>query len=81
MVSKHEGADSARLATHWLARQPESFLVFRDAHQAPIGFMAMIAGARRSPDLQADPAAQAAWTYLNRHAALRPGERATHFRF
>lgn len=82
MVSKHEGAESARLAAHWLARQPESFLVFRDAHQEPIGFMAMIALERAAPqDVRADPAAQAAWAYLNRHAALRPGERATYFRF
>lgn len=82
MVARYEGAASAHLAAHWLARQPESFLVFRDVRHAPIGFMAMIALERAAPqDLQADPATHAAWNYLCRHAALRAGERATHFRF
>ncbi len=82
MVAQHEGAESARLAAHWLARQPEGFLVFRDAHQEPIGFMAMIALERATPqDLQADPATRAAWSHLCRYAPLRAGERATYFRF
>ena len=82
MVSRHEGAESAQLAAHWLARQPEGFLVFRDGRQAPIGFMAAIALERATPqDIQADPATQAAWVYLGRHAALRAGEKATYFRF
>ena len=82
MIAKHEGDESAQLAAHWLARQPESFLVFRNATQEPIGFMAMIALERAAAqDLQADPAAHAAWSYLYRHAPLRAGERATHFRF
>jgi hypothetical protein len=32
-------------------------------------------------DLSTDPAVRAAWNYLQRHAPLRPGERATFFRF
>lgn len=81
MVSSHEGPASARLAAHWLDRQPEAFLVFRDAGRQVKGFMALLSLERAGPaDLEADPAAQAAGAYLQHHAG-RPGERFTHFRF
>lgn len=82
MVALNEGPDSARLAEHWLARQPEGMLVFRDAEMRPAGFMALVALEQAtSKDLDADPAIRAAWNYLQAHAPLRRGERATHFRF
>jgi hypothetical protein len=82
MVARHEGDDSARFATHWLERQPRGVLVFRDAERQPAGFMALVALHQATPeDRNADPAAQAAWDYLQHHAPLRPGEGATLFRF
>lgn len=81
MVAKYEGEESARLAAHWLARQPQGVLVFRDGEQLA-GFVLMLALHQASPeDLSVDPATQAAWRYLQDHAPLRPNEGATHFRF
>jgi hypothetical protein len=82
MVEQHEGAESAQLAAHWLERQPEGVIVFRDMDHQPYAFMHMVALQRASEaELQADPGALAAWRYLQRHAPLRPGESATCFRF
>jgi hypothetical protein len=82
MVERHEGPDSAAVAARWFARQPEGVLVFRDAGDQQAGFLCMVALHRATPDdLEADPAAAGAWRYLQAHAPLRPGERATLFRF
>jgi hypothetical protein len=82
MVTKHEGEDAAQLAAHWLARQPGGVRVFRGPEGQPVGFMAVIALHEATPaDVNADPAARAAWDYLQQHAPLRPGERATLVRF
>lgn len=82
MAARHEGAESAQLVGHWLARHPEGCLVFRDPQQQPLGFMALVALERAGEaDRQADPALAAAWRYLEHHAPVRPGERATLFRF
>ena len=82
MVAKHEGEASAHYATYWFARQPQGVIVFRNAEQQPGAFMLLIALEKASADdLNGDPAAQAAWRYLQKHAPLRPGETATLFRF
>lgn len=82
MVSQHEGKDSARLAEHWLTRPPCQGLVFRSPQGEPAGFLALVALQQaNSDDMNADPAAQAAWRYLQDHAPLRPGEGATLVRF
>jgi hypothetical protein len=82
MVKQLEGAESARFAEMWLARQPEGVTVYRDENGKVVGFIAMVALERATnDDLQSDPAAQRAWEYLKRHAPLRPGEVATHYRF
>ena len=82
MVASHEGEESARLAAHWLERQPQGVLVFRDAQQQPTGFVMMVAlHQASSADFNADPSAHAAQHYLQNHAQLRPGEGATLFRF
>ena len=82
MVAQHEGEESARILERWLQRQPGGFLVFRDATGQPAGFLAAVAlhEAERD-DILADPAAQAAWEWLQAHVPLRPGEGATLFRF
>jgi hypothetical protein len=82
MVEQHEGAESARFAAQWLARQPEGVTVYRDDKGEVVGFIAMIALQRASPEeRQSDPATRLAWEYLQRHAPLRSGEVATHYRF
>ncbi len=82
MVARHEGEASAQTTARWCEHQPEGFLVFRDADQQPIGFMALLALERVAPaDLEEDPATRATWRYLRGHAALRPGEHATLVRF
>ncbi len=82
MVARHEGDASARLAAYWFKRQPEGVLVFRGAEHEPIGFLTMVAVHQATEeDRRADPALRAACRFLDEHAPLRPGERATHFRF
>ncbi len=82
MIARHEGASAARIAAHWLARQPESVQVYRDPDQSLAGFLMAIALERVTEgDLQFDCGARAAAQYLRQHAPLRSGERATLFRF
>jgi hypothetical protein len=82
MVTQYEGEASARLLAHWLKRQPQGVLVFRDAEQQPAGFVMMVAlHQASSEDLKIDPAASSAWRYLQKNAPLRTGEGATLFRF
>ena len=82
MVARHEGEESARLAKHWLDRQPQGALIFRGSAQQVGGFLLMLALQRADPDdLAADPATQSAWRYLQQGARLRSGEGATYFRF
>lgn len=82
MVARHEGVESARLARHWLARQPDRAIVFRDAEGQPAGFLMLLALERADAhDLALDPAMALAQDFLHRHAPLRPGETATYFRF
>jgi hypothetical protein len=82
MVEKHEGAESAQLAVQWLARQPNGVTVYRDEKGTVVGFIAMIALQLASvEELRSDPAMLLAWEYLQRHAPLRSGEVATHYRF
>jgi hypothetical protein len=82
MVAEHEGEDSAKIAAHWLARQPQNVVVFRDSQSTPAGLAMMVTlQSATKEDLQADPAAIAAWRYLQNYAPLRPQEGATIFRF
>ncbi|NUM46500.1 MAG: ATP-binding protein [Anaerolineales bacterium] len=79
MVTRHEGADSARIAAFWLGKQPENVLVPRTAEGLPAGFLLTLdLTAATAQDRATDPAAQAAWNSLK---PLRSGERATMFRF
>jgi hypothetical protein len=81
MVAQQEGEASAQLATYWFKRQPEGVLVFRNAQQELAGFVFKMALHRTTAeDWETDPAARAAWNYLQQ-APLRSGEGATLFRF
>jgi hypothetical protein len=82
MVSRHEGEESARIAAHWLERQPNGVMVFRDAEQQPAGFMAAVAMEQAAPEeIALDPAAMAVARFLEQQAPLRSDERATLIRF
>lgn len=82
MVVRHEGEASARYADYWFEQQPEGVLVFRSPDRVPTGFLHMVALEHvTQADRKADPAIDRACGYLDAHAPLRSGERATHFRF
>ncbi len=82
MVAQYEGEESAKIAKHWLHRQPQNVVVFRDSHSEPAGFAIMVAlHTATESDLSTDPGALASWQYLQNHAPLRPTEGATIFRF
>jgi hypothetical protein len=82
MVERHEGAESCRLAAHWLEIQPRGVTVIRDEKQQPIGFFAALAlDEVTAADAELDPAVRVALQYLQHQASLRAGERATYFRF
>jgi hypothetical protein len=82
MIARYEGEASVDLAAYWFERQPEGVLVFRDPTGQPAGLLSTIALHQTKPeDLQIDPAIHAAHVYLQRHAPLRPGEKAIFFRF
>lgn len=82
MITRHEGATSARLAANWLTQQPQQVLVIRDREQQPVGFVMAVALHEADPEaLNADPATHVAWNYLQHHAPLREGEGALLYRF
>ncbi|UFP94605.1 ATP-binding protein [Gloeobacter morelensis] len=82
MVERHEGAQSAAIAAHWLECQPQSALVFRDQQGEALGFLLSVALEETSEaQREADPAVRLAWRFLQSRAPLRAGEKATHFRF
>jgi hypothetical protein len=82
LVKHFEGQATAQIAAHWFARQPEQVQVLRNAEHQPVGLLFLLALDRATPaDLAADPVAQAAKQFLDHSAPLRPGEKATMFRF
>jgi hypothetical protein len=82
MVRHHEGEASARIARHWLQRQPEAFIAYRDNRGELAGFLANLALHRAVPqDLEVDPAAKAALDYIAQRNPVRPGGEIVHHRF
>ncbi len=82
MVERHEGTASAEIAAAWFHRRPESVRMFRGADGEPQGFLFLLPlDALSGEERESDPAAEAALRYLDEHAPLRAGERATLFRF
>jgi hypothetical protein len=82
MVERHEGKESASLAARWFSRQPRGVQVVRDGRRVA-GFLATVTLDRSTPrqDIDSDPAAAAAWRYLEQSGPLRPGEVAALYRF
>lgn len=86
LVAAHEGEALARLAQHWLARQPQGAVLFRDTGTAGTpglaGAMLMVAlNQVTEEDVALDPAMGPALAYVQTHTPLRAGEKATYFRF
>jgi hypothetical protein len=82
VVTNYEGEESASLARYWMRRRPEGVVIIRGADQQFAGFLMMVALHEVSEaDFVTDPALFAASEYLNQQAPLRPGEKATMFRF
>jgi hypothetical protein len=86
LVERLEGPESARYAARWFATQLDNVLVLREvgapASAEIAGLLTLLALDRAAPaEREADPATAAAWRFLTQHAPIRPGERATMFRF
>jgi hypothetical protein len=82
MVTRYEGEEPARLARHWLERQPQGVTVWHAADGSVAGFLVTVALHETSAEERAaDPAVRAAWQTLSERAPLRSGEAALHFRF
>lgn len=82
MVLEHEGPESAGWLDFWAERQPGGVVVYRDPEGQPSGVLVRVALDSAEPaDREQDPATSRAWRYLERQAALRPGEHASYFRF
>jgi hypothetical protein len=77
-----QGEEQARLAAHWLDRQPEAFRVFRTPDAEIGGYAARLAlHLARTSDIDADPGAAALWRYAQQHRPPRPGEQVLAWRF
>ncbi len=60
MVERHEGAESAAIAAHWLERQPQRVRALRGKGAEPLGVLAQLALHEASAtDLERDPGARA----------------------
>lgn len=82
IIGRHEGETAVRLAKHWLTNQPERMTVLRQTGGALQGLLLMLSlEACTEADRALDPAVEAACAYLDAHAPLQQGERATLFRF
>jgi len=82
IVATHEGQASADLFDYWWDHDASETQVFRDSEASPAGFLMHIDLREVSGDDRAvDPAVDAAHSYLQTTAPLRPGETAAYFRF
>jgi len=82
MVKVHEGDASADLFDDWWNHEASETQVFRDGEETPAGFLMHVDLRDVSDaDRDADPAIEAACSFLENEAPLRSGETAAHFRF
>jgi hypothetical protein len=81
-VARWEGSAAVPLAQHWLQRQPDAWVVVRGDRGVVWGAICCLQLGQVIPDdVAADPAAQAAMQYIQRHAPLRSGDVALLGRF
>jgi hypothetical protein len=82
MIERHEGRESAAIASYWLERQPGAFLIARSLAGEVIGLAAHLRLQAVTPeDLAADPAVAKAVAHAERHRRPEPGEHITYCRF
>ena len=82
MVVRQEGAESARLAAHWMDRQPGSMLLVRGPEGEVFGLMGTVALDRvDDEDRSLDPAVDRVCALLEQRGGLAEGETAGYFRF
>lgn len=82
LVRRHEGEASVAIASHWLRRQPEAFLVYRTQAGEFFGFMGHLALHNASAeDCAADTAVARALEYVAERAPIQPGEEILYLRF
>ncbi len=81
-VELYEGPASAKVAEHWLTRQPQGVRVFRDSRQQLDGFSIMVKlHLVEAEDLAIDPVIKKALDFLASHRPLAEDETAVFFRF
>jgi hypothetical protein len=81
MVERHEGRESAAIASHWFNRQLHNVTVIRDAADEPAGILAIVAlHGLDGDDRQIDPAVARVLDYLG-DGRLPAGRTATFSRF
>ena len=81
LVAQSYGPATVAVLDHWLARQPQAFLVLRSLGEV-IGFIAMLVFDQpTADDLAADPSTAAIWQRVQRQGPTRPGETVGLFRF
>ena len=82
IVARYEGTAAARIAGHWLRRQPRGFLVFVDPSGTLTGFMGTVRIEEASDeDREVDPAVDLALEFVRRHGPARSGEEISYTRF
>ncbi len=82
LTERQQGPEQASWVAHWLHRQPESFLLFRDADATLLGFAGYLSLDRADPaDRDADPGTRAMWAYAEQYGPPRPGELVKAWRF
>ncbi len=82
MVARHEGPESAALLDYWVDRQPEALLVLRGPDQALLGLICTLqVQDATAEDRARDVAVARVAGFLDRRAALAPGQVAGFFRF
>jgi AAA ATPase domain len=82
MVTRQEGAESARLAEHWMERQPGSILLVRGPDAEVLGLVGTLALDRIDrEDRDRDPAVDGVCALLEQRGGLAEGETAGFFRF
>jgi AAA ATPase domain len=82
IVEQHEGAASKAIAAHWLRRQPDAFVAFRDRSGALIGFMGHVRLEHATAeDAEIDPAVEVLQGFMQRHGPVRPREEVSCLRF
>jgi hypothetical protein len=82
IVAKHEGHESAKLATHWFWKFPQNVTVWRDTEGSALGFLLSLPLQRlHDEDSQLDPAVKNTRRFLEIHAPIHENEVALLFRF